>query len=121
MINFLSFGLKAYQGSESQEIGRSSDLKVKDECWENLEKAYNSFKEHWAPPRVMVFVIYQVDSKEFEPCLPGIIRGSNADYLQIIYLNNQLSQMSTWMDISGLIVESSKLYFFKRIIQKSFL
>jgi hypothetical protein len=29
--------------------------------------------------------------------------------------------MSTWMDISGLIVESSKLYFFKRIIQKSFL
>lgn len=89
MTNLLSFGLKAYQGSESQEIGRSSDLKGKDFCRYEIDPVLRS-------------KLLALDEK-----MKGIIWGSNADYLQIIYSNDQLSQMSIWLHISGLIVESS--------------
>jgi len=98
MTNFLSFGLKAYKGSESQKIGRIWDLKGKDEWRENLSEGFDSLLEE-----CQVHAIRRIG----ESLMTGIMWGSNADYLQIIYLNNQLSQMSTWLHISGLIVESS--------------
>jgi hypothetical protein len=94
MTNLLSFGLKAYQGSESQEIGRSSNLKGKDECRKNL-------------PKVPDIPVLRSKLVALDEKVKGIIWGSNADYLQIIYSNDQLSQMSIWLHISGLIVESS--------------
>jgi len=97
ITNILFFGLKAYQGSESQEIGPSSGLKGKDEWWENLSEEPNSSLRGSMTSEQL----------EWVSRTRGIIWGSNADYLQIIYLNNQLSQMSTWLHISGLIVESS--------------
>jgi hypothetical protein len=45
MTNFLSFGLKAYKGSESQKIGRICDLKGKDEWRENLSEGFDSLLE----------------------------------------------------------------------------
>ncbi len=113
--NFLSFGLKAYQGSESQEIGRSSGLKGEDEWSENLWKELDSSRiDAYEKLREMgklreIVRRGEIVWRGWESPLrrTGIIWGSNADYLQIIYLNNQLSLMSTWLHISGLIVESS--------------
>jgi len=101
MTNLLSFGLKAYQGSESQEIGRSSDLKGKDECRESLPKEPDSDD---IDPVLRSIPPFHLGVDEMRT---GIIWGSTADYLQIIYSNDQLSQMSIWLHISGLTVESS--------------
>jgi hypothetical protein len=107
--------LKAYQGSESQEIGRSSGLKGEDEWSENLWKELDSSRiDAYEKLREMgklreIVRRGEIVWRGWESPLrrTGIIWGSNADYLQIIYLNNQLSLMSTWLHISGLIVESS--------------
>jgi hypothetical protein len=99
MTNFLSFGLKAYKGSESQKIGRICDLKGKDEWRENLSEGFDSLLEDCRVNAIRILSAI----RRIESLMTGIIWGSNADYLQIIYLNNQLSQMSTWLHISGLI------------------
>jgi len=78
MTNFLSFGLKAYQGSDSQEIGRSSDLKGKDKCRENLWKEPDSSTiDLYEKLRILVRC-EEIDWRGWET---GIIWGSNADYL----------------------------------------
>jgi hypothetical protein len=65
MTNFLSFGLKAYEGLEIQEIGRSSAFKGKDKCQENPSKEPDSSStEPWCAPADR-FQEHHRDCKEF--------------------------------------------------------